>query len=440
MQFQVKHDRRNKWGIVNDLLKDAWSNLLVARVGNLVRRDELLLDRAQADEAGEQVSATGLVVRTTGTRTTERLLTNNSTGALAVDVEVTGGVAEGFVRNFKGLAVLGEHGASQAIFTGLVDLLGDTSEVGLGGIAVGVDDEDRAEELAGKKGVVGVGCAVNSGLDVPALGRVIGASSNQLKLGVILGFVDDLAKLVERRLVDNGTAEVRELRRRADLQVLSLSSDLFHELIGDRGSHVRARCSTALLALEFERTTNGLDGGIAHVGRLVNKVEVLATSLSDNAGVAAVLASSNSGRDLAIQVAEDVGATGEVESSEVGVVKNSFGHLFSFTRNKLDNVLGQTCLEQDLVDQPVGRDGGWGRLPDNNVTHERRSTSQVTTNSSEVERTDGIDESLQRAVFNAASLVSILFLFTQVVHHTKLTSKHQTHCARAAAHTDPRHT
>ena len=169
MQFQVKHDRRNKWGIVNDLLKDAWSNLLVARVGNLVRRDELLLDRAQADEAGEQVSATGLVVRTTGTRTTERLLANNSTGALAVDVEVTGGVAEGFVRNFKGLAVLGEHGASQAIFTGLVDLLGDTSEVGLGGIAVGVDDEDGAEELAGKKGVVGVGCAVDSGLDVPDL-------------------------------------------------------------------------------------------------------------------------------------------------------------------------------------------------------------------------------------------------------------------------------
>lgn len=439
MQFEVKHDRRNKWGIVNDLLKDACSSLLVAGVGDLVRRDELLLDRAQADEAGEQVSATSLVVRTTGTGTTKRLLANNGTGALAVDVEVTGGVAEGLICYFKGLAVLREHGASQAIFTGLVNLLGDTSEFGLGGIAVGVDDEDGAEELASDKRVVGVGCAVDGGLDVPALGRVIGASSNQLKLGIVLGFVDDLAELVERCLVDNGTAEVGELRRRADLQVLGLSSDLLHELIGDRGSHVCARCSTALLALEFECATNGLDSGIAHVGRLVNKVEVLAASFSDDAGVAAVLASRNSCGDLAIQVAEDVGATGEVESSEVGMVKNSLGHLFSFTRNKLDHVLGQTCLEQDLVDEPVGRNGRWGRLPDDNVAHQRRGTSQVTTNGGKVEGTDSIDESLQRAVFNAAIPVSIHFLF-QVVQRIKLTSKHQAHCARAAAHTDPRHT
>lgn len=394
MQFEAKHDRRNKGGIVNDLLKDACSNLLIAGVGNLVRRDELLLDRAQADEAGEQVSATSLVVRTTGTGTTERLLANNSTSALAVDVEVTGGVAEGFIRHLKGLAVLREHGASQAIFTGLVNLLGDTSEISLGGIVVGVDDDDGAKELASEKGVVGVGCAVDRRLDVPALGRVIGASSNQLKLGVVLGFVDDLAKLVERCLVDNGAAEVRELRRRADLQVLGLSSDLLHELIGDRGSHVCARGGTALLALEFECATNSLNSGVAHVGRLVNKVEVLAAGFSNNARVAAVLARGNPIGDLAIQAAENVGATGEKESREVGVVKNSLGHLFGLTRNKLDNVLGQTCLEQDLVDEPVGRNGRWGRLPEDNVTHQRRSTSQVTTNGGKVERADSVNETL----------------------------------------------
>lgn len=67
---------------------------LVGRV--LVSRwvDEVLLDGSHSDESGEDVLRTGLVVGSGSTGTAEWLLTNNGTGTLVVDVEVTSGVAE----------------------------------------------------------------------------------------------------------------------------------------------------------------------------------------------------------------------------------------------------------------------------------------------------------------------------------------------------------
>ena len=90
--------------------------------------------------------------------------------------------------------------------------------------------------------------------------------------------------------MDDRATEVRELSRLADLQLLNFCDNTLNEIVGDGRSDVGTRGGTALLALELEGTTDGLDHGVAHIGGLVNEVEVLATGLAHNTGVAAVFA------------------------------------------------------------------------------------------------------------------------------------------------------
>lgn len=99
-----------------------------------------------------------------------------------------------------------------------------------------------------------------------------------------------------------------------------------------------------------------------------------------------------------IQLAEDSSASGVVKSSEFLVGKDSLGDLLRVARNELNDVLGQTSLQKNLVDQPVGGNGKVAGLPDNDVTHQGRGTGQVASNGSEVEGAHGVDEALERAV------------------------------------------
>jgi hypothetical protein len=138
----------------------------------------------------------------------------------------------------------------------------------------------------------------------------------------------------------------------------------------------------------------------------VDEVEVLATGFADDARVAAVFALGDTLSDLSVQGTEHGGASGEVEGSKFAVVEYGIGNFFGIARHKLDDIFGQTGLQKDLVNQPVGRDGSGRRLPDNNVTHQSRGASQITTDGSEIERADGVDETFEGTVFNAAALVS----------------------------------
>lgn len=381
-------------------------SLRIARVLNLVRRDEFLLDRAQADEPREQVSTAGLIVGAACTGTAEGLLADHGTGALAVDVEVTRGVAESILRNPDGLAVLREDGACETVLTGLVNLLADLGEVGLCGVVVGVHNQDGAKELAGEERVIGVRGAVNGGLNVPALGGVIGTADEELEFRVALGLLDDLSELVEGGFVDDGAAEVGEVGGLADLELLCFGHNLLEELIGDGGCDVRAGGGAALLSLELKRSADGLHGSVADVRRLVDEVEVLATSFADDARVAAVFALGDPLSDFSVQGTEHGGASGEMQGSEFAVVEYGVGDFFGIAGDELYDVLGQSCFQEDLVNQPVGRDGGGGRLPDDNITHQSRGAGQITTDGSEVEGADGIDETFEGTVFNAAALVS----------------------------------
>lgn len=367
---------------------------LVARVGNLLKRQEFLLDRPHADEAADQVGAASLVVGARSTSATKRLLADDGTGALAVDIEVTSRVPEGLLGEADGFPVLSEDGAGKGVGGSPVDSLANLRE-GIGGsIIVDVSDEDRAEELAAEERVGGVASSVNGRVDEVALATVVLAADEQLQFGVVLGLINDAGQLLERSLVDDGAAEVGEIGGVTDLQSRGLSDENFLES-GPKGlGDVDAGGSAALLALVFESTTHGLLGSVLDVGRGVNQVEVLATSLTNDARVALVGAIGNSRGNLTIQAAEDLSATGEVEGSEFSVAKNDLGDFLGVAGHELNDVRGQASLEQNLVEKPVRGHGGGRRLPDDNVAHQCRSAGKVTGNGGEVERSDGVDETL----------------------------------------------
>lgn len=371
---------------------------LVARVRNLCSGIELFLQRADVDEPGQQVGAAGLVVCAGGTGTTKGLLADNGAGALAVDVEVAGGVAKLVLCKADGLAVTGEDGARQAVLGRRVDQFAGLAEGIGGGIVVDVRGQDGAEELGRQELVGGVGGLVDGGVHEIALGRVVLAAGDELNLPVRLGLVNGARELLEGGGVDDGTAEVGVVPRLSDRNLLDLGHELLLELGPDGLGDVEAGGGAALLALELKGAADGVLDGIVQVGRWVDQVEVLAASLANDSGVGSVAALGNTLANGTIKLAEDGRASGVVKSSELLVSEDGPGDLFGVTRDELNDVLGQTGLEQDLVDEPVGGNGEVTGLPNHDVAHEGGGTRQVAGNGREVEGAHGVDETLEGAV------------------------------------------
>lgn len=88
----------------------------------------------------------------------------------------------------------------------------------------------------------------------------------------------------------------------------------------------------------------------------MDEVGVLAISLADDAGVAAVVSVCDAVEDLAIEAVNYIGTPGEVKGIELAVDEDSAGNLFGINGHELDNVLGETGLNKDLVYKPVRRD------------------------------------------------------------------------------------
>ena len=80
----------------------------VGRVVEIFQANEVLLDTPRTDEAIEDVDASSLIIGSTSTSTTERLLANNSTSALLVVVHIACGVPELVSCGDQRLAVLRE--------------------------------------------------------------------------------------------------------------------------------------------------------------------------------------------------------------------------------------------------------------------------------------------------------------------------------------------
>lgn len=175
----------------------------------------------------------------------------------------------------------------------------------------------------------------------------------------------------------------------------------------------------------LERSANGLDGGGADVGRRVDELPVLAARFADDARVREVVVDVL--RDVLPERLEDVGRAREVEAREVLVLddlrsvprfvsgrslRNRAGETYLGGEldgglavgagEELDDVLGESGLEEDLEDDP-GRVRGSGRgLPQADVSDESRSADEVASDGGEVERRDGEDEALEGAVLDTA--------------------------------------
>lgn len=157
----VTHDRKKK--------RQSPPLHLIAGILDLGRRQELLLHRTHVDEPPQERRAARLVVGAAGPRPAKGLLSDNSSGALAVDIEVSSRVPQRVLREADRLPVVREHGAGERVLGRLVDLLADLGE-GVGrSVVVDVGDEDGAEEFAGEEGVVRVRGLVDGGVDVVAL-------------------------------------------------------------------------------------------------------------------------------------------------------------------------------------------------------------------------------------------------------------------------------
>lgn len=228
------------------------------------------------------------------------------------------------------------------------------------------------------------------------------SADEELELRVGLGLVDYAGELLEGGFVDDGADEVGEVGGFADLEGGGFGDELLLEFGPDGFGDVEAGAGAALLALVFEGAADGLDGGVGDVGAGVDEMEVLAAGLADDARVALILALGDAIGDLAVQRAEDGGTAGVVQSRELAVRQHGLGDFHGITRHPLDDVRGETSLNEDLVYQPVGCNGCGGRFPDHNVTHQGGGGGKVSSDRCEVKRRDSVNETFERTVFHTA--------------------------------------
>src|SRR5439155_12136294 len=96
---------------------------LHGRVTVIGRRDERLLDRARGDPADQVPHRARLVVRAGSAGTSERLLPDDCTRGLVVDVEVPGRILERLFRFLDRSPVAGEHGSGEPVRSRRIDEL-----------------------------------------------------------------------------------------------------------------------------------------------------------------------------------------------------------------------------------------------------------------------------------------------------------------------------
>ena len=93
-----------------------------------------------------------------------------------------------------------------------------------------------------------------------------------------------------------------------------------------------------------------------------------------------------------------LGAAGEVHAGEVAVREQHLGNHGGVAGDEVDHPRRQAGVLEQLHDVVRREHRARGRLPDDRVAHQRRRGRQVRGNRREIERRDGVDEPLERAV------------------------------------------
>src|SRR5581483_5241609 len=324
----------------------------------------------------------------------ERLLADHGAGRLVVHVEVAGGVAQALARKLDGPAVSREHGAGEAVRRAAVD---EVERVGVPALVVDERRDDGPEELLLHRPEVRVARLDHRRLDEPAVGVVVAAAHEHLRLPV------RPARLVDRRLlrregaaVDHGAHEVREVGDVPDLEPPHLLDEPLPELGPEVRGREDPRRRRALLSLVLERAAH--DGGRDGVdvrGR-VRDDEVLAARLADDSRVVAVALEIL--RDRSPHAVEDGGRPGEVDAGEVARREHRVADLRPGAVDQVDDAGRHPGLLEELHQEVGGERGRRRRLPDDRVAHQRGGGREVARDRREVERRHREDEPFERPV------------------------------------------
>ena len=173
-----------------------------------MRRNERLFDRPRADPTNQVQHTTGLVVRTRRAPTTERLLSNDRTRRLVVDVEVPGSMCQALGQIDDDIAILSKNRSGQRVRRAGVALRQRLVELV---VAVDMDGENRPEDLLAHQLEVRLLRQHDRGFDEESLTSAVAAATDDLGVLRPLGVGDVLGDAVVGVAVDHRTHEVREV-------------------------------------------------------------------------------------------------------------------------------------------------------------------------------------------------------------------------------------
>ena len=217
-------------------------------------------------------------------------------------------------RLVDGAAVVSEHSAGEPVWRRGVD---QVQHRGPFAVRIGIDREDRAEQLALHQVVARIIGLVDGGTHEPAGAAVALAAGDQREVRVTLRGGHDLGVVPVAGLVDDRPHEGREVSRVAHGNRLGGAGQRLAQLLPERARHVCPRGCGALLPLVLEGAAQHAHQQRVARRRQVREDEILAAGFADQAWVCAVLVEigSNGGP----QVAEGLGGAGEVDAREAGV-------------------------------------------------------------------------------------------------------------------------
>ncbi len=144
------------------------------------RRKEILFNRAGGGPADQVQQAAGFVVGAGGSAAAEWLLAYYGAGRFVVDIEITGGVAQGALGQQDCVAVSGEDRSGESVRRGMI-----AQVQCLGELVIIVDEnrDHRAEYLFLHQLEIGIGRDHDCWLDKPPFGAVVIAAGDKLSIG-----------------------------------------------------------------------------------------------------------------------------------------------------------------------------------------------------------------------------------------------------------------
>ena len=130
----------------------------------------------------------------------------------------------------------------------------------------------------------------------------------------------------------------------------------------------------------------------------MNHHEVLSSRFAHYTGIAAIAI--YIAGDALPQRIERSSRTGKMETGQVFVRRGYPTDQATLSGKEIDHTIGQTGLLEDFHKEVVAMKSCSGRLPDSSIPHHGRCQIQVGSNTGEIERSNGQNETFERTVLH----------------------------------------